>query len=179
MDPVSYDIPETATCTTCTFSEDFSNYWTAVLFFRARNGTFHRVPLMGNLGLENQRGGMTVYYTAPYDKKTRVTAFKPGFRMLIGDPSYRSDADFKNPEELKSIAFRCFTEPWGPAPPASEIGGSWDTREFPNRTCPYGLRVNNFFPTCWDGVNVDSPDHKSEWLIGEERRGGGGEMREE
>lgn len=30
-----------------------------------------------NYGLENQRGGMTVYYTAPYDKKTKVTAFKP------------------------------------------------------------------------------------------------------
>jgi hypothetical protein len=71
------NISEEATCTTCTFSEDFSNYWTAVLFFRHRNGSFHRVPLMANLGLEKQRGGMTVYYTAPYDKKTKVTAFKP------------------------------------------------------------------------------------------------------
>jgi len=76
MDP-SVDISTKATCTTCTFSEDFSNYWTAVLFFHHRNGSFHRVPLMGNLGLEKQRGGMTVYYTAPYDKKTKVTAFKP------------------------------------------------------------------------------------------------------
>jgi hypothetical protein len=32
---------------------------------------------MANLGLEKQRGGMTVYYTAPYDKKTKITAFKP------------------------------------------------------------------------------------------------------
>ncbi|KAF2678995.1 hypothetical protein K458DRAFT_375797 [Lentithecium fluviatile CBS 122367] len=157
MDP-SLNISEKATCTTCTFSEDFSNYWTAVLFFKHRNGSYHRVPLMGNLGLEGQRGGMTVYYTAPYDKKTKVTAFKPGFRMLIGDPSYRAPSP--NPNEFKSIAFRCFTTPWGPAPANSEIGGPWDTREFPSTPCPYGLRVNNFFPTCWDGVNVDSPDHK-------------------
>ncbi|KAJ4360304.1 uncharacterized protein N0V89_000865 [Didymosphaeria variabile] len=87
MDP-SLNVSGKATCTTCTYTEDFSNYWTAVLFFKARNGSFHRVPLMGNLGLERQRGGMTVYYTAPYDKKTKVTAFKPGFRMLIGDPGH-------------------------------------------------------------------------------------------
>lgn len=31
------DIGNTATCTTCTFSEDFSNYWTAVLYFKAQN----------------------------------------------------------------------------------------------------------------------------------------------
>jgi hypothetical protein len=157
---LSIDISEKATCTTCTFSEDFSNYWTAVLFFRHRNGSYHRVPLMGNLGLEGQRGGMTVYYTAPYDKTAKVTAFKPGFRMLIGDPSYRAPSP--DPQELKSIAFRCFTEPWGPAPANSEIGDpKWDTRDFPTTPCPYGLRVNNFFPTCWDGINVDSPNHKS------------------
>lgn len=27
MDPSSVDIPSQATCTTCTFAEDFSNYW--------------------------------------------------------------------------------------------------------------------------------------------------------
>lgn len=38
------DVSTTATCTTCEFSEDFSNYWTANLYFRARNGTYKRVP---------------------------------------------------------------------------------------------------------------------------------------
>ncbi|KAM7216099.1 protein of unknown function (DUF1996) domain containing protein [Rhypophila decipiens] len=160
MDHPELNITATATCTTCTFTEDLSNYWTAVLFFRHRNGSYHRAPLMGNLGLEGQRGGMTVYYTAPYDKKTKVTAFKPGFRMLVGDPSLRSQNP--NEGEYNSIAFRCFTTPWGPAPPNSAIGDpKWDTHAFPNTPCPYGLRINNFFPTCWDGVNVDSPDHKS------------------
>jgi hypothetical protein len=45
---------------------------------------------MANLGLEKQRGGMTVYYTAPYDKKTRVTAFKPVSPLpLFPDPEPR------------------------------------------------------------------------------------------
>lgn len=158
MEP-TLNVTDEATCTTCTFTEDLSNYWTAVLFFRHRNGSYHRVPLMENLMLEGQRGGFTVYYTAPFDKKTRVTAFKPGFRMLIGDPSYREPSP--NDGEFKSMAFRCFTTPWGPAPAQSEIGGEWDTRTFPTQPCPYGMRINNFFPTCWDGVNLDSPDHKS------------------
>jgi hypothetical protein len=41
------DVSTTATCTTCEFSEDFSNYWTANLYFKARNGTFKRVPQLG------------------------------------------------------------------------------------------------------------------------------------
>jgi hypothetical protein len=85
MDP-SVSPADLATCTTCTFAEDFSNYWTAVIFFRARNGTFKRVPIKGNSGFESSSGGMTVYYTPTLKNgagKT-VTAFKKGFRMLVG-----------------------------------------------------------------------------------------------
>lgn len=65
MDPRT-DIGTTADCTTCTFSEDFSNYWTAVLYFKARNGTFKRVPQKGNVGFESANGGgQTVYVSCP------------------------------------------------------------------------------------------------------------------
>ena len=77
MDYPRLNIPEAATCTSCQFKEDFSNYWTAVMFFRARNGTYKRVPQVGNQFLENSHGGMTVYYIPPYDGKTTVTAFRP------------------------------------------------------------------------------------------------------
>ena len=43
----STDISSLATCTTCQFSEDLSNYWTANLYFKARNGTYKRVPQGG------------------------------------------------------------------------------------------------------------------------------------
>jgi len=70
------------------FSEDFSNYWTAVLYFRARNGTFKRVPQKPNVGFEAANGGMTVYYTPTIKngalKKGEITAFKKGFRMIVG-----------------------------------------------------------------------------------------------
>jgi len=76
MTPLSYDLPIESTCTSCTFSEDFSNYWTAALYYRARNGTFKRVQQFENGGLV-QKGGITVYYIPPYDAVTKVTAFKP------------------------------------------------------------------------------------------------------
>jgi hypothetical protein len=75
------DIGTQGTCTTCTFSEDFSNYWTAVLFFKHPNGTYKRVPIMQNTALpDGINGGMTVYYTQQdfnSNGNQKITAFKP------------------------------------------------------------------------------------------------------
>ncbi len=60
MDPQTHDLPTLSTCTTCQFSEDLSNYWTAVLFFKARNGTYKRVQQVGNAGFEGANGGMVI-----------------------------------------------------------------------------------------------------------------------
>jgi hypothetical protein len=58
------NIGEKGSCTTCTFSENFSNYWTAVMFFKHANGNYRRVPILQNTALPNGvNGGMTVYYT--------------------------------------------------------------------------------------------------------------------
>ena len=82
MPPGTYDPAALSTCTSCTYAEDFSNYWTASLYFRARNGSFKRVPQLTNLGLRGKNGGLTVYYNSPYDGKTKATAFKP-VRILL------------------------------------------------------------------------------------------------
>lgn len=50
MDTKTYDVPKESSCTTCTFTDDFSNYWTPALYFRSRNGTFKKVPQMANQG---------------------------------------------------------------------------------------------------------------------------------
>ncbi len=76
MDPASHDLPTMSTCTSCTFKEDMSNYWTAVLFFKAKNGTYKRVPQVGNGGPQGQlvnKGGLDVYYIP----SGKTTAFKP------------------------------------------------------------------------------------------------------
>ncbi|KAH8788055.1 hypothetical protein F5883DRAFT_513830 [Diaporthe sp. PMI_573] len=86
-----------STCTSCTFSEDFSNYWTAVLYFRARNGTYKRVPQYPSEGLTGD-GGITVYYIASPDASVNVTAFRPGFRMLVGNAA--ADSPTSEPKTL-------------------------------------------------------------------------------
>lgn len=155
MNP-SLDLPSLSTCTTCTFADDFSNYWTANLYFRARNGTFKRVPQMAGQFLEPASGGITVYYIQPYDGFTKVQAFRPGFRMLVGNPFERQR---KETAEARQMSFRCFSQNFGGEQGAPGTGQ--DTREFPKQPCLGGIRSNIFFPTCWDGKNLDSPDHKS------------------
>lgn len=151
MDPATHDLPTESTCTSCTFSEDFSNYWTAVLYFRARNGTYKRVPQFVSEGLR-AIGGITVYYIPPYDGKTKVTAFKPGFRMLVGDALLRSKS--KDPK----VCHRCMQKTGD----ASNIECSPpDTQALPKGFCEGGIRTVITFPTCWDGKNLDSPDHES------------------
>jgi len=70
-----------ATCTTCVFKQDKSNYWTAVLYFRHRNGTFERVDQYANAALPaGTNKGMTVYYTQESfssNGNQKITAFKP------------------------------------------------------------------------------------------------------
>lgn len=39
MDP-SQDPAQLSTCTSCSFPQDMSNYWTAVMFFKAKNGSY-------------------------------------------------------------------------------------------------------------------------------------------
>jgi len=151
MDPTTLDLPKASTCTSCTFSEDFSNYWTAVLYFRARNGTFLRVPQFVSYGLQGN-GGTTVYYIPSMKKEYNVTAFRPGFRMLVGDAGLQS-----NSSDTK-VCHRCM-----PATGDHQRANcaAPDAQFLPKGFCEGGIRSVITFPTCWDGKNLDSPDHKS------------------
>ncbi|KAK9424766.1 hypothetical protein SUNI508_13485 [Seiridium unicorne] len=110
------DVSATATCTTCEFSEDFSNYWTANLYFKVRNGTYKRVQQRGaalqfsDTYSNKMADGILVYYVSA--QPGSITAFKPGFRMLVGDPNQRSRPNTR----LKHQNFyRCYTGPnYGP-----------------------------------------------------------------
>jgi hypothetical protein len=35
-----------------------------------------------------------------------------------------------------------------------------ETAEFPNAACPAGIMAIHHFPACWDGKNLDSPNHQ-------------------
>ncbi|KAK3388003.1 hypothetical protein B0H63DRAFT_500953 [Podospora didyma] len=149
MDHAAHDISTESTCTTCTFPEDFSNYWTAVLYFRARNGSVHRVPQRANIGFDGARsGGMTVYYTPSYTG-AKATAFQPGFRMVVGNPMIRTAAENA---KYRQLTFTCLQD-------LSTRTG--ETADMPKTACPAGIMSNVRFPTCWNGKDLDSPDHAS------------------
>lgn len=81
------DIGEQGDCTTCAYTENHSNYWTASMYFRHENGSYKRVPQypnaqLGTLGnnATDIKGGMTIYYTnKDFDTNgdEYITAFKP------------------------------------------------------------------------------------------------------
>lgn len=86
VDP-TIDVGNQASCTTCVFSEDFSNYWTAVLYFKHRNGTYKRVKQYPNADLvSGVKAGMTVYYTQQdfnSNGNQKITAFKPVSQLIV------------------------------------------------------------------------------------------------
>ncbi len=72
-----------------------------------------------------------------------VRPFPEGLRMIAGDAGNSAPRDF--------FFYSCHSD-----------GGTFmDGPSIPN--CPVGTEVwqSIIFPQCWDGVNLDSPDHKS------------------
>ncbi|KAK7697319.1 hypothetical protein SLS64_013667 [Diaporthe eres] len=122
-----------------------------VLYFRARNGTYKRVPQYASEGLTAD-GGITIYYIASPDASVNVTAFTPGFRMLVGDAAATS------PGSAPKVCHRCM--------PATGDNRNLncaapDSQTLPTGFCVGGIRSVITFPTCWDGKNTDSADHMS------------------
>lgn len=67
--------------------------------------------------------------------------------MVTGDP-FRQTLDTNNFEH-RAIYHKCLT-----------ATGSNDGYELPRQKC-LRMRAETFFPSCWDGKNLDSSDHKS------------------
>ena len=137
---MDYNTTQASTCSSCTVIGDNSNYWVPSLWYQGADGSFESVK---------QIGGATVYYLQRGGKDEKLRAFPPGFRMLAGDPFKRSGGDdFAS----QAISYACLDYD-GPARP--ETGG------FPNYNCANGLRQQVFFPSCWNGKDLDTEDHKS------------------
>lgn len=155
---MDYAATQQARCSTCKAVEDRSSYWVPPLYYHdAANGSFTPV---------GQAGGALVYYlqrTDPrdpgYDESgggKGLLAFPEGFRMIAGTPTRRNKTTVGGAgegedggEELNPVSFVCLG-----------VDGA-ATPELPAQNCPGGMRAQLTFPSCWDGVNLDAPDHKS------------------
>ncbi|ORY82435.1 hypothetical protein BCR37DRAFT_347273, partial [Protomyces lactucae-debilis] len=141
----TYEDLRASSCTSCQIKQDKSAYWIPNLYYQgANNGTFEEVSTIG---------GMTVYYlqrgkNIQQMQPGEVKSFPPGFQMLAGNPALRSAG---NSLEQQAINFVCL----------DYAAGSSSSLGLPTKNCPQGLRAQVVFPSCWDGVNLDSANHKS------------------
>ncbi|KAI4719470.1 WSC-domain-containing protein [Aureobasidium sp. EXF-10727] len=144
---MTYADARSSSCSSCPIKQDLSNYWTPSLYYQHQNGSFENVHQSGDG--QGTYGGMTVYYLqrgGPNNDKLK--AFPEGFRMVAGNPFKRNHTD---DFESEAVSFVCL----------DYSAGSSTSDGLPTKNCPDGLRAQVFFPSCWDGVNLDSADHKS------------------
>jgi hypothetical protein len=145
----SYDQMRASSCSSCPIQDDLSAYWTPKLYYMAEDGTFEDVPQAGESN--GRTGGMTVYYQQRGGPKNdKLEAFPKDFRMLAGDPFQRNYTGAEAAPGA-AVSFMCL----------DYSGSGGQTHEIPDKNCPDGLRAQIYFPSCWDGVNYDSADHKS------------------
>ncbi|KAF5311646.1 hypothetical protein D9611_009563 [Ephemerocybe angulata] len=146
MDP-SIDLAATSTCTTCRVVEDKSNYWTAVLYFKHLNGSYIRVikwRITTPALVSNRRHDNLLLPASGADE----------------EPQYRAFPEDNIPQGrlVKAVTFSCFQgddpDPFGSPGNALKIpSGS------PPNQCHWRYPVEFLFPRCWDGINLDPPDH--------------------
>ena len=72
-----------------------------------------------------------------------------GFRMVVGSPTYSPADGSRGNAGLK---FVCLENKGTRFP---------ELPNFPTGPCRGGIMTVHHFPSCWDGKNLDSPDHKS------------------
>jgi hypothetical protein len=93
--------------------------------------------------------------TRPFPDRQRhepgeeIFAWPKGFRMIAGDASLRS---YNETLEQRAINFACI--------PGAGSGGP-ATPGLPDKKCDGNLRLQVAFPMCWNGVDLDSADHRS------------------
>jgi hypothetical protein len=136
-----------ATQTTCDKAIDHSNYWVPALYHQRADKMFEMVKWNG-AAVYYQKRACNYSASIQYCDKTKVPlAFPYGFRMLAGDATRRTqnNSDYAQ----RAVSVMCIFD-----------GGSKEYNGFPPRHCNT-IRAQVYFPSCWDGVNLDSPDHKS------------------
>ncbi|MCX5209949.1 DUF1996 domain-containing protein [Kitasatospora sp. NBC_00240] len=96
--------------------------------------------------LVNPVGLQTIYYKSSVNDYTSVRPFPPGLRFVVGSPS--------------ATATQFATDPGYVA--GWECGTSYHSSDLPV-DCPGGGQVGVRYqaPSCWNGLYLDTPDHKS------------------
>lgn len=155
-------------CTSCEVTQDMSAYWTPSLHFMYSNGSSVIVP---------QVGGMLAYYLLypdSSDPNGNITAFPKGFQMIAGDKRLRNftwpvpdppKSDWSGDQESqfalqqKALGFNCLN--YAATAEASLYRHFLPDKAYLDANCLDGIRLELMFPSCWNGKDLDSDDHRS------------------
>ncbi|MFG1904487.1 DUF1996 domain-containing protein [Micromonospora carbonacea] len=104
------------------------------------------VPTLYQNGVAQKPQSVRIYYQGLTDR-ANVKPHPQGLRIVVGNPLATSAG--QNP----AARWNC-------------VGIPAASGDFP--VCPAGSKLETYldFPTCWDGKNLDSPDHKSHMAFG-------------
>ena len=91
------------------------------------------------------------YYSAGVDELDTIDPIPLGLRMIAGEGSAGPDAQ----QDTAIVRWHC--QSWESSDASNP---RWST-SIPECLAPDRLRMDIFFPSCWDGQNLDSSDHKS------------------
>ena len=115
---------------------------------------FNRTAYFGSTMIDTRTGtplapsGITTYYKTGTNA-TAVVPLPSGLRMIAGD------------DPVLSVSNIGKTAHWHCARPGLDILASGEHDTIPADCLAGDMYVNIVFPVCWDGVNLDSPDHKA------------------
>ncbi|TDQ01539.1 uncharacterized protein DUF1996 [Labedaea rhizosphaerae] len=133
-----------AGATSCLNPDDLSAYW----FPTAFNGD---TPVLSTWR-------QTIYYKSGILDYTKVVPFPQGLKFVVGSPAATIDEFRTSPGAVEG--FEC-----------GDSTHNWDIPAY----CVDGSQLNVRFqaPSCWDGVHLDSADHKSHMAYPSLPNGGG------
>ncbi|KAG6127989.1 hypothetical protein E4U22_005436 [Claviceps purpurea] len=153
-------------CTSCRVTQDMSAYWHPALYFE--DAATHELTLVP------QVGGMLAYYLL---YGNNVTAFPKGFQMVAGSNTRRTytvgDASQPDPPksdwaglgqttqsalEQRAIGFNCLN--YAKAPEGTLYRHKLPDKSYLDANCANGVRFELMFPSCWNGRDLDSENHK-------------------
>lgn len=148
-------------CSSCKVKEDRSAYWAPALLFKHADGKTEPVSIVGDL---------LVYYLLFGEN---IQAFPPGFKLLAGDKGLRNfpwpvpdppktewSGDQLGQLALtqKAIGYNCLNYDRTPEP--TLYRHFLPDKGFLDANCKDGLRLELMFPSCWNGKDLDSHNHR-------------------
>lgn len=104
------------------------------------------------------RTSILYYKTAVYSDPLLTKPFPEGFKMVAGDPTATG------PVQYGPASFSCSGNQVGNDNSFPYVPDPRGPHTIPSMAdCPVGNEIHTsvVFPSCWDGINIDAPDHRS------------------